>query len=638
MIILTSILLIGWSGQSRAANIPNFDMPVNFDVREQDINEFLNILFQEIDVPVLINTRLEGTVNGKFNNTARSVFDEISKGFSLTAYYDGAVVQLYRKNEISRKLLPTTGKIAVQVVATTRRMNLPDRSNTIVAEDNGVLVTGTEKFIEQVEDIISTTKTETRPRQTSKPKVTESPKVVSFPDESPIVYQLFKLKHAWATDTQFPVGGQTVVIPGVATILKELVHSGGVRQTLESVEQSSSLAGLRGKGLNQSEDRSKDKNQIASSVGENAPRIVADSRLNAIVIRDKQDKMASYRGLIESLDVESGMVEIEAAIIDINTDKSQALGVNWRYQGDNVDVLLGQGTSTDQSLIPGSGPVTTQGQGQGQGGILSFSLGEPAEFLARISALEQRGVAKIISKPHVITLSDVEAVLAATTEFFVRVAGDEEVDLFNVPVGTTLRVTPHIFRSKQQNKIKLLVNIEDGTQSADASVDNIPVVERSNISTQAVINEGDSLLVGGLVRETFRDSRDEVPVLGSIPLVGGLFRSNRKQVNRVERLFMITPRLASGIGFGRSEGYSALAGNRTAIINDAATRITSDDYPSRESINFWSAESLNEKKRDTLTSVVAEDSINTSKDIVLPRVFATIENDVFESPYKVERW
>jgi type III secretion protein C len=210
-------------------------------------------------------------------------------------------------------------------------------------------------------------------------------------------------------------------------------------------------------------------------------------------------------------------------------------------------------------------------------------LGEPRDFIARIQLLEEQGAARIVSKPHVITLSDVEAVLAATTEFFVRVAGEEEVDLFNVPVGTTLRVTPHVFTDNQFNKIKLLVNIEDGTQSSATQVDNIPVIERANISTQAVVNEGDSLLVGGLVRETYRNTRYQVPVLGRVPLIGGLFRSKQNQATRVERLFLITPRLAAGFNGG---SQATLAGSSQQIVNDAAGRIRSSDFADRPSMNY----------------------------------------------------
>lgn len=274
---------------------------------------------------------------------------------------------------------------------------------------------------------------------------------------------------------------------------------------------------------------------------------------------------------------------------------------------------------------------------------------------------KKRGAARVVSKPHVITLSDVEAVLAATTEFFVRVAGEEEVDLFNVPVGTTLRVTPHVFTDNNINKIKLLVNIEDGSQAPGAQVDSIPVIERANISTQAVINEGDSLLVGGLVREAFRNTRYQVPVLGRIPVIGGLFRSKQNQASRVERLFLITPRLANGIGFGGGN-MPALAGQQTRIVNDAQERIQTTRFNDRPAINYWSEQSRKQRRHLESTPVNEPASHNGQSKIAdaasvkeIPAStplshdtaavvsmrnpeFAVIRNNVFISPFKVEAW
>jgi type III secretion protein C len=132
----------------------------------------------------------------------------------------------------------------------------------------------------------------------------------------------------------------------------------------------------------------------------------------------------------------------------------------------------------------------------------------------------------------------------ANRSFYVRVAGEFDVDLFNVIAGTTLRVTPHVFHEGGDAlpRIRLLVNIEDGTLT-DARVDQIPIVDRSAINTQSLIAEGESLLIGGLVREETSSAVSKVPVLGSIPLLGRLFRRTAKSTARIERLFLITPRL-----------------------------------------------------------------------------------------------
>jgi type III secretion protein C len=101
-----------------------------------------------------------------------------------------------------------------------------------------------------------------------------------------------------------------------------------------------------------------------------------------------------------------------------------------------------------------------------------------------------------------------------------------------------------VFRDSEQTRIKLLVNVEDGALSG-RQVDQIPIVERSTINTQALINEGESLLIGGMVRDSVSSSVDKVPGLGDVPVVGNLFKNRTNTSARIERMFLITPRLAS---------------------------------------------------------------------------------------------
>jgi type III secretion protein C len=107
-----------------------------------------------------------------------------------------------------------------------------------------------------------------------------------------------------------------------------------------------------------------------------------------------------------------------------------------------------------------------------------------------------------------------------------------------------LRVTPLIVDEADRKRIKLAVRIEDGNV-LEERVDNIPVVERHRLSTQAIIGEGESLLIGGHTRESTLRSDSAVPVLSDIPIAGALFRGKKATSFKTERLFMITPRLVS---------------------------------------------------------------------------------------------
>ncbi|MBW8745252.1 MAG: hypothetical protein JF628_13090, partial [Sphingomonas sp.] len=108
-----------------------------------------------------------------------------------------------------------------------------------------------------------------------------------------------------------------------------------------------------------------------------------------------------------------------------------------------------------------------------------------------------------------------------------------------------LRVNPHVFRDHDQTRIRMVINVEDGQLTPNATVDNIPIIERASVSTQAMVLDGQSLLLGGMTADQDRDDTSKIPLLGDIPLLGHLFKTQQKVRAHTERLFLLTPRLAT---------------------------------------------------------------------------------------------
>ena len=522
-----------------AATMPNAGRPVTITAREQPIGAFLQDLFATMDVPAAISPSLAGTVNGSFSGPAEKVLRDVSRVYNLITYYDGAVMHVVPTSELARRTYAVAPAVGDRLMREVADMSLTDPRNTLRrSADGNMIATGARRFVEQVDELLRAGQAQDAPAPTGAAD-----------------FRVFYLRYAWATDVTMTVGGRQVVVPGVASILRSLVDSpraGGyalgrevlLRPTLPSLKGQ----GLIGQGVSNKAPTGEAARNAAvdnlvtalartaqpgdsASAPAAAPdpsqiRIEADQRLNAVIVRDSAERLPRYEQLIASLDVEPQSLEIEATIIDVNTDKARELGIEWRWSND--------GRSASFS---GAVPST------GNGGVASVVLGSLGQFFARIRALQTEGAARIVSSPQVVTLSDVEAIFDNTSTFFVRVAGREQVDLFNVSAGTTLRVTPHVFRDRDQTRIKLLVNVEDGNIT-NRQVDQIPVVERSTVNTQALIAEGESLLIGGMVRETNANSEDKVPGLGDVPVVGNLFKTKSTQNTRIERMFLITPRMA----------------------------------------------------------------------------------------------
>ena len=549
------------AGPALAAPLPLEGRQVDMTAREQPIASFLQDFFGTLDVPVSVSASAKGAVNGVFRGPADRVLGNVLRSFGLMAYYDGSVVHIYTPGEVTTRTFAMPAGGASAVISTAREMQLTDPRNVLrVSQNGGLIASGNRRFVEMVGELVSGQQSQSTAL-------------------APLGFKVYYLRYAWAHDVTAQFGGGTTVIPGVATILRSLLTSqrGGaapLTQFRSGGEQSLRDQGLRQRGLQGQQGTlgarganpmmptadtvqqawgnrpggvelavvdARMLDGLRDTPGTTQARVEADTRLNAVIVRDTPDRLPYYDELIKSLDVEPQALEIESTIIDLSTDKLRKLGVNWRLNDDRASFLFGNGTGSDGRLV--SGMPVQDITPFGEGGFMSLVLGGRNNFIARIHALQNQGVARVVSSPQIMTLSNVEALFDHTRSFYVRVAGRDEVDLFKVSAGTTLRVTPHVFQEGQDVRIKLLVQIEDGQILPQEQVDAIPVVERSSLNTQALIVAGESLLIGGMVRERTTEGVTKVPLLGDIPLLGHLFKTNTDVAERVERLFLISPRL-----------------------------------------------------------------------------------------------
>lgn len=550
------------AGPALAAPLPLEGRQVDMTAREQPIASFLQDFFGTLDVPVSVSTSAKGAVNGVFRGPADRVLGNVLRSFGLMAYYDGSVVHIYTPGEVTTRTFAMPAGGASAVISTAREMQLTDPRNVLrVSQNGGLIASGNRRFVEMVGELASGQQSQSTAL-------------------APLGFKVYYLRYAWAHDVTAQFGGGTTVIPGVASILRSLLTSqrgGGaapLTQFRSGGEQSLRDQGLRQRGLQGQQGTlgarganpmmptadtvqqawgnrpggvelavvdARMLDGLRDTPGTTQARVEADTRLNAVIVRDTPDRLPYYDELIKSLDVEPQALEIESTIIDLSTDKLRKLGVNWRLNDDRASFLFGNGTGSDGRLV--SGMPVQDITPFGEGGFMSLVLGGRNNFIARIHALQNQGVARVVSSPQIMTLSNVEALFDHTRSFYVRVAGRDEVDLFKVSAGTTLRVTPHVFQEGQDVRIKLLVQIEDGQILPQEQVDAIPVVERSSLNTQALIVAGESLLIGGMVRERTTEGVTKVPLLGDIPLLGHLFKTNTDVAERVERLFLISPRL-----------------------------------------------------------------------------------------------
>jgi type III secretion protein C len=250
-------------------------------------------------------------------------------------------------------------------------------------------------------------------------------------------------------------------------------------------------------------------------------RVEADVRNNAVLIYDLPERHAMYRELIARLDVARKLVEIDAIILDIERTQLREFGVNWGFQNSRFrgGVNMAPGTSSQ------------------------LSIENRDRFYADVRALEQRGLATMVSNPSVLTLENQPAVIDFNRTQYLT-AGTEVANILPITVGTSFQVVPRVITSRGQHQIHLVVDIEDGNFDETNPGRLSPDVRRGKVSTQAVMAEKRSLVVGGFHVTERTDKQNKIPLLGDIPLLGkALFSSTERQNNRRERLFILTPRV-----------------------------------------------------------------------------------------------
>jgi type III secretion protein C len=523
--------------ESRGAQINWRSETFNYVAQNKPLKEFIREFAAAQGLTVVVAPEVQGTVNGKFNLTPASLLELLSTSFGISWYYDGSVLHIYPATDVATEVIRLEVIGVGQLRETLNRLDIADPRFPIAydARNRTARVSGPKRYVELV-------------KQTAK-AIDRSRSGQATAD-----IRVFPLRYAWAADFVYVQGGVEQRLPGIASVLRELYAPSqvlGTRYTAPSqatteqrrLDQARSM-GLLPPERDEPQGSGPPVQQLLSST--ELPQFQADGRMNAVLVRDIPERMPFYEQVIRSLDVKPGLVEIEARVLEVRTDAIDSLGIDWRAHSGSADLKIDLRRRGGRSYNPVfNGPLPPPGARTDlpRGGVLTTVLRDSGRFLmARVNALAQQGKANVLSSPRVLTLDNVEAVLENLNTFFVRVSGNLDVSLFDVSSGTSLRVTPLIVTEGELKQVKLAIRIEDGSISGE-SVDRIPVVQRSTINTQAFVNEGESLLIGGYESTVDQQTRTGVPGLSSVPLLGKLFQYNEKQKTTVQRLFLLTPRI-----------------------------------------------------------------------------------------------
>lgn len=505
-------------------------------------------------LPVIVADGVEGVVNASFDTPPENFLNAVSKAYGILWYHDGTALYFYPAKAIQSRLFRLKGYSRKEVVELLDSLGLGNSRYPLKFNDaqKTLLVYGPPRQVELVASALDSLD-------------------LGASEGNERVVRVFPLRFAAAGDRVLGA----VTVPGIASTLRSLYARGGTdggdasqpsRSTAQKMKAIQPMVGGNKlmPGLSSAPHDGKaaaDKDSqrgLSSPVNfdDDQPSFEPDEGTNAVIVQGRAHRMREYEALVRRLDQKPVLVELEAMIIDVSADNARSLGVDWSVQGARATVSM---TSPGSGVPPIGGAQGLIGGGTYSIGTLVTDAGR--QLMMRVNALQGEGKARIVAKPSVLGVVNRPAVMKEKRVATVRVAGNLEANLFQIEAGTLLQVTPQVALVDGANQIKLSLYIEDGSFES-SSVDQVPVVKKTEIRTEAYVKEGESLLIGGLIIEANTEQESGVPGLRSIPLLGGLFRWSGTRSTRTERLFLITPKLV-----GQPSTLPASSGPDTAATN-----------------------------------------------------------------------
>ena len=295
-------------------------------------------------------------------------------------------------------------------------------------------------------------------------------------------------------------------------------------------------------------------------------KVTQDSRTNVIIVEDIRDNLDQAERLVRTLDTQTPQVLIEARMVEGTTSFTRNLGIQWggglffSQRGGNPTGLV---FPNNVGIVGGADDATAL-QGQAQPGVFfppNFAVNLPAQNVnssvgvnlgsignfgfvnARLSAAETSGQAKIISSPRITTLNNKRVRITQGTDISVPVVTQNQLTVQTVTAALELDVTPHVTADGSiLMAIKLTNNVPDFSQQVGAGV---PPVSTKEAETEMLVKDGDTAVIGGIYTRNTAENFAQTPFLGSIPILGWLFKNVNESDTRTEMLVFITPRIVN---------------------------------------------------------------------------------------------
>lgn len=318
-------------------------------------------------------------------------------------------------------------------------------------------------------------------------------------------------------------------------------------------QQVTKVSGSLQQGQAQGEEEESQARGLLSSRGS----VTADERTNTLLVQDTAEKLEQIRLLVARLDVPLRQVMIESRVVIASDNFARELGVRFganrlqvnENKGDFNEIYGGRpgtlsgdnywGTTVDNTVplmvdLPAANPTSA----------INFLIGKIGSYLLQLelTAMQQEGRGEIISNPRVITSDKQKAEIEVGQQVPVVTPGtqNEPPTVKYQDATLKLTVTPHI---TPDNRILMALNVTKNEADEALKVDGNPYINKRAVETNVLVDNGETVVLGGVFERSRFTSKEQVPWLGNLPIVGNLFKNDARKETNNELLIFVTPRI-----------------------------------------------------------------------------------------------
>jgi len=540
---------------------------VNVNFSDLQINDFIKLISKVTHKNILINNKINGTVN--FVSTTPVYDDELmgilvavldSKGYTLVK--EGSIYQVIRATEAAKhnvkvmkqgkklygslmvtQSIPVRGENVDVIAAKIRYLISKTAKLMTLKESNTILLTDYPKNIETIKRVI---------QDIDRNRVA-AVKII------PIKHTNAKKLQARLNDISKSIFNAKVASESVKIILDDNINGlivVGIEKNIEKIEKLVKEMDVESHTDNRVqifELKNSDAKTVVASLNEiiakqvfadpsMKPNISASEEINAVIAIGDPLVLKGIKLIIDELDKEKYQVYVQARIIEINKNNAESLGVKYGFDGGLISNgglytlatnFTGPSVAVDAALLSSIG---------GLSGV-NYALGATLDFL------ETNGAAKSVSNPSILCVNNKESSIYVGKTISIStgtvtgstLGGGVTSSYKREDVGLTLKIKPRV---SSRDKVTLdaeaiLENIlDDGANNETGQ----PVTSKQEVKTQAILRHGESIIIGGLVKVYDRTSVSKLPLLGDIPWIGEfLFSSTSTKVEQDNLIVILTP-------------------------------------------------------------------------------------------------